>query len=118
MFVTYLLTVGELAGINGGVQANFSLKKNDTKVRITTVNAPLDGISSTGVITVGNDILFQYDGMYLLTYNDKRYYIIDGVDANCTPLKIYIVKDEDVRSVQLLQSEHINCTKPTPPAKP
>jgi len=109
IFIVYLIMVGELSSIRGQARAKFFLSTASTKMRITTSNAPLGDISTTQAITVGQDLLFQYEPMYLLTYNDKRYYLIEGIGADCRPLKVHIVKEDNVRSAELLQADPIKC---------
>jgi hypothetical protein len=75
-FMIYLLMAGNIVYDRGVARASFFLAHDSTKVIITTSNAPIAGITSTRISNIGQDVLFQYKDMYLLTYNDKRYYHI------------------------------------------
>ncbi len=74
--------------------------ENKLQVQLVTNEQLLPDVVST-TTTTGTDTAFVYDGLRLLFYNDKRYFLFRMVNANCTPEQIYIVKEDDLKAVRI-----------------
>jgi hypothetical protein len=53
--------------------------------------------------------LYIYENLRLLTYNDKRYFLFDELDGNCTPKRVFIIREEDTRTVEYSKPDTISC---------
>jgi len=83
----------------------------DTPTQIRIVAAEPLMLDAPKIIstTISSDTTYKYEGLRLLTYNNERYFLFSTINAECKPEQVYVVKDEDVQSVQYISA---------PPLKP
>jgi len=97
---------------NGGVAAYYAM----THARPTTVYSrdllPL-GVPSLVSTSDNKSLLYEFTGLYLLTFNNGKYYLFRELDlTTCKPKQVYIVPDSASISINI-QSESLafpNCS--------
>lgn len=126
-FLTILLQVMFTQAQQGGHKAAIAFASGEMLLVEVTSSEPIDTVSSPKVISdvlrVGEKILYTYEGVYLLDYNNGRYFLFDDLDTNCRPAHVYVIKDDVVNSIQYTSAPAIkpDCQKlltPTPVHSP
>ncbi len=93
-FVIY--AAGQDAG-RGGMTAGREAILNAQLLTIVT-DYPLDIPGGTKIETPEKNTLYRYDNLYLLTYNEDRYFAYRTLGAEmCRPNEVYIIAAENIR---------------------
>ena len=102
LFLMLAVYLSFSSGKNAG-RAVFS--RTMFQMRLTT-DQPLmldtSAIATTGIsgtTTISDTGILLYDDLYLLTFNDGRYFLFKTVTEACLPEKVYVVKEDQVRNV-------------------
>ncbi len=98
----------------------------ETAMQIQLVSSEPLLLGSTAVITteVGSDTLYSYSGLRLLIENNGRYFVYNRVGASCKPEQVFVIREDELKTVQLGSPSPLaaNCTLPLattpPPATP
>ena len=86
-----------------------TLTEEVPRVRLTLAGSLLSDVPNPTSVVVNNDTLFRYDGLYLLTYNDKRYFLFQSINSECKPEQVYVLQEEHIRNIEYID---------IPPLKP
>ncbi len=118
-----LLLFGDFARGTGRVDGQNYAASDVSEVRFTLAEPFLTNAPTNTRPSASGNVLFDYEGFYLLRYNDGRYFLFKQLNAQCQPDKIYTVKDSDIRSIEYSSSPRPKCVPtaantPTPSPTP
>ena len=108
--ITLSITLGDVK--TAGAQAARLFITEHTLQTKMVLNAPALVDVQPTVMYTGANSLYVYDGLYLLTYNDRRYFVFKDVSPECRPAQVFVVKEEQVLTMQYLSSAplSVECT--------
>jgi len=114
----------------GTIDGRFFVTEKALKARFLLSGPLLVGIPSIEQKLGTNTIASRYDDLYVLLNNDHHYFVFKFIDSQCEPEKVYVIKEENVLSIEYMSSVPLktDCIPaaamptitqtPTPTAKP
>ena len=103
-FVMLLFLSFFIAYNNGNAAASHTLANGQSVTVYSTELLPL-GSPSTLKTPVQNSSLYAFTDLYLLTYNNGKYYFFTELDlVTCKPKQVYVVPDSSVAGVKINES--------------
>ncbi|MBI3172911.1 MAG: hypothetical protein HYZ25_04275 [Chloroflexi bacterium] len=105
--ITFFLLTFFIAYNNGQAAANNIL----TESKSVTIYSNGDLLPIGDSTHVSNSSLRMTSGLYLLTYNNEKYYFFRELDpVSCKPIQVYIIPDNQLVSVVIEESSrNISC---------
>lgn len=113
-FVSVLIVVESLA-INTGKNRGKEVVNQAPHVKVVA-REPLPIDATSKIFTIRGTSFVSYDNLYLLTYNNDRYYFYECIDQDNKPNPVYMLDQELITSVELstISNQSRSCTAPAP----